>query len=188
MFTGIVEYVGTVRSVARQGALVQFAIACGPVAAGVRLGESIGINGTDLTITAIEGTPLHFDMVQETAGLTNLGALRRGSRVTLERALAASGRYDGHIVQGRIDGTGVIRELRRQQQDVRMFVSCGPEMIPWTLAPTTLGERRVGNVVNLEVDLIGKYVYKYRHQMFSGRPDPARPGSLSIEKLRALGF
>ena len=98
MFTGIVENVGTVRSVARQGALVQFAIACGPVAAGVRLGDSIAVNGTDLTITAIEGTTLNFDMVQETTGVTNLGALRHGSRVNLERALSAGGRYDGHSV------------------------------------------------------------------------------------------
>ena len=219
MFTGIVEYVGTVRSVGRKGTLVQFAIACGPVAEGVRLGDSIAINGTDLTITTIDGTTLHFDMVQETAGLTNLGALRSGSRVNLERALAASGRYDGHMVQGHIDGTGVIRELRRQQEDVRMFVTCGPELargmiakgsvtidgvsltlvdadtdfcsvalIPWTLAHTTLGERRVGDRVNLEIDLIGKYIYKYLHQIFGGPPASEPDRGLTAEKLRALGF
>ena len=219
MFTGIVEYVGTVRSVLRKGALVQFAIACGPVAEGVRLGDSIAINGTDLTITAIDGATLHFDIVQETAGITHLGALHSGSRVNLERALAASGRYDGHIVQGHIDGTGTIRELRRQQQDVRMFVACGPELargmvpkgsvtidgvsltlvdagtdgfsvalIPWTLAHTTLGERRVGEVVNLEIDLIGKYVYKYMQQMFDGSPITAPDGGLTVDKLRTLGF
>jgi riboflavin synthase len=219
MFTGIVEYVGTVRSVGRKGPLVQFAIACGPVAEGVRLGDSIAINGTDLTVTAIEGTTLHFDMVPETARRTNLGALRSGSRVNLERALSASGRYDGHIVQGHIDGTGVIKELRRQQEDVRLFVSCAPELthgmvpkgsitvdgvsltlvdvgtdmfsvalIPWTLAHTTLGERRVGDVVNLESDLIGKYVYKYLHQIFGEQCSPARRQGLTLERLRELGF
>jgi riboflavin synthase len=219
MFTGIVEYVGTVRSVVRKGALVQFAIACGPLVAGVRLGDSIAINGTDLTVTVIEGTTLHFDMVQETARRTNLGALRSGSQVNLERALSASGRYDGHIVQGHIDGTGTINELRRQQEDVRLFVSCAPELargmvpkgsvtidgvsvtlvdvgadlfsvalIPWTLAHTTLGERRVGDVVNLEIDLIGKYVYKYFQQMFGDRSAPPHPPGLTIEQLRAWGF
>jgi riboflavin synthase len=219
MFTGIVEHVGTVRSVIRKGALVQFAIACGPIVAGVRLGDSIAINGTDLTVTAIEGTTLHFDMVQETAQRTNLGALRSGSQVNLERALSASGRYDGHIVQGHIDGTGTITELRRQQEDVRLFVSCAPELargmvpkgsvtidgvsvtlvdvgadffsvalIPWTLAHTTLGERRVGDVVNLEIDLIGKYVYKYLQQMFGGHSAATRPPGLTIEQLRAWGF
>jgi riboflavin synthase len=219
MFTGIVEYVGTVRSVVRKGTVVQFAIACGPIVTGIRLGDSIAINGTDLTVTVIEGTTLHFDMVQETAQRTNLGALRSGSRVNLERALSASGRYDGHIVQGHIDGTGTIRELRRQQEDVRLFVSCAPELargmvpkgsvtidgvsltlvdagtdlfsvalIPWTLAHTTLGERRVGDVVNLEIDLIGKYVYKYLHQMFGDQPTPTRTSGLTIEQLRAWGF
>ena len=219
MFTGIVEYVGTVRSVVRKGTLVQFAIACGPIVAGVRLGDSIAINGTDLTVTVIDGTTLHFDMVQETARRTNLGALRSGSQVNLERALSASGRYDGHIVQGHIDGTGTINELRRQQEDVRLFVSCAPELargmvpkgsvtidgvsvtlvdvgadffsvalIPWTLAHTTLGERRVGDVVNLEIDLIGKYVYKYLQQMFGDHSTPSRPPGLTIEQLRAWGF
>ena len=219
MFTGIVEYVGTVHAVVRKGAVVQFAIACGPIVAGVRLGDSIAINGTDLTVTVIEGATLHFDMVQETAQRTNLGALRSGSRVNLERALSASGRYDGHIVQGHIDGTGAIRELRRQQEDVRLFVSCAAELargmvpkgsitvdgvsltlvdvgpdffsvalIPWTLAHTTLGERRVGDVVNLEIDLIGKYIYKYLHQMFGGQPAPTHPSGLTVEQLRAWGF
>jgi riboflavin synthase len=198
---------------------VQFAIACGPLAEGVRLGDSIAINGTDLTVTVIEGTTLHFDMVPETAQRTTLGALRSGSRVNLERALSASGRYDGHIVQGHIDGTGVIKELRRQQEDVRLFVACAPELahgmvpkgsitvdgvsltlvdvgadvfsvalIPWTLAHTTLGERRVGDVVNLEIDLIGKYVYKYLHQIFQEQRPLAPSHGLTIERLRALGF
>jgi riboflavin synthase len=219
MFTGIVEYVGIVRSVVPKGALVQFAIACGPIVAGVRLGDSIAINGTDLTVTVIDGTTLHFDMVQETAQRTNLGALRSGSKVNLERALSASGRYDGHIVQGHIDGTGTIKELRRLQEDVRLYVSCAPDLargmvpkgsvtidgvsltlvdvgadffsvalIPWTLAHTTLGERRVGDVVNLEIDLIGKYVYKYLHQMFGDQSTPTRAPGLTVEQLRAWGF
>src|SRR5262252_1352711 len=219
MFTGIVEHVGTVVSASSRGKVVQFAIDCGPIVEGVHLGDSIAINGTDLTVTAINGTTLRFEMVPETASITNLGLLRPGSRVNLERALRADGRYDGHIVRGVIDGTGSIREWRRQQEDVRLFVACAPELangmvpkgpiaidgvsltlvdvgsdffsvalIPYTLSHTTLGERRVGERVNLEVDVIGKYVRKYLQQIFGALPPAAAEAGLSIERLRELGF
>lgn len=219
MFTGIVEHVGTVVSVRPRGTVVQFALDCGPVVEGVRLGDSIAINGTDLTVTEMAGTTLRFEMVQETARLTNLGLLRAGSRVNLERAMRADGRYDGHIMQGHVDGTGSIKEWRRQQEDVRLFVSCRPELasgmvpkgsitvdgvsltlvdvgadffsvalIPYTLSHTTLGERRVGERVNLEIDLIGKYVRKYLQQIFGAQPATASEAGLSVERLRELGF
>jgi riboflavin synthase len=209
-------------SAVNRGKLVQFAIECGHLVEGVRLGDSIAINGTDLTVTAVEGTTMYFDMVRETAGITNLGTLRSGSHVNLERALRAEGRYDGHIVQGHIDGTGTLKTLQRQQEDVRLVVSCAAALangmvpkgsitidgvsltlvevgadffsvalIPWTLAHTTLGERRGGDTVNLEIDLIGKYVRKYLQQMFGDqRPHGASaPGSgLTMERLRALGY
>src|SRR5919197_3203725 len=198
MFTGIVEHVGTVVAVTPRGKVVQLAIDCGPIVAGVHLGDSIAINGTDLTVTTMAGATLRFEMVQETASITNLGQLRPGSRVNLERALRADGRYDGHIVQGHVEDTGTIQEWRRQQEDVRLFVACAPELasgmvpkgsitvdgvsltlvdvgadffsvalIPYTLSHTTLGERRVGERVNLEIDLIGKYVRKYIQQLFA---------------------
>ena len=219
MFTGIVEHVGTVVSVSPRGKVVQFAIDCGPIVEGVRLGDSIAINGTDLTVTAIAGTTLRFEMVQETASITNLGRLRVGSRVNLERAMPASGRYDGHIMQGHVDGTGTVREWRRQQEDVRLFVACVPELvsgmvpkgsitvdgvsltlvdvgpdffsvalIPYTLSHTTLGERRVGDPVNLEIDLIGKYVRKYLQQILGASQPSAAGAGLTVERLRELGF
>src|SRR5499426_1453451 len=123
MFTGIVEHVGTVVAVTPRGKVVQLTIDCGPIVEGVRLGDSIAINGTDLTVTTMAGTSLRFEMVQETASITNLGQLRPGSRVNLERALRADGRYDGHIVQGHVDETGQVRELRREANDTRLFVS-----------------------------------------------------------------
>ena len=219
MFTGIVEHVGAVVAVAPRGKVVQLTIDCGPIVAGARLGDSIAINGTDLTVTTMAGASLRFEMVQETASITNLGRLRPGSRVNLERALRADGRYDGHIVQGHVDGTGAIQEWRRQQEDVRLFVSCAPELasgmvpkgsitidgvsltlvevgadffsvalIPYTLSHTTLGDRRVGDRVNLEIDLLGKYVRKYLHQIF-GAPAAAPTGTgLSVARLRELGF
>jgi len=219
MFTGIVEYVGTVVAVSPRGKVVQIAIDCGPIVEGVRLGDSISINGTDLTVTTMAGTTLRFEMVQETASITNLGLLRPGSRVNLERAMRAEGRYDGHVVQGHVDGTGTIHEWRRQQEDVRLFVSCGSELlsgmvpkgsitvdgvsltlvdvgtdffsvalIPYTLSHTTLGERRVGDRVNLEVDLLGKYVRKYLQQIFGDPSDAPAGTGLSVARLRELGF
>ena len=219
MFTGIVEHVGTVVAVTPRGKVVQLTIDCGPIVAGARLGDSIAINGTDLTVTTMAGASLRFEMVQETASITNLGQLRPGSRVNLERALRADGRYDGHIVQGHVDGTAAIQEWRRQQEDVRLFISCAPELaagmvpkgsitvdgvsltlvdvgsdffsvalIPYTLSHTTLGERRVGDLVNVEIDLLGKYVRKYLHQIF-GAPAAAPTGTgLSVARLRELGF
>ena len=219
MFTGIIEHVGTVVAVSPRGKVVQFAIDCGPMVEGVRLGDSIAINGTDLTVTTMAGATLRFEMVQETASITNLGLLRPGSRVNLERAMRADGRYDGHIVQGHVDETGTIHEWRRQQEDVRLFVSCAPELasgmvpkgsitidgvsltlvdvgadffsvalIPYTLSHTTLGERRVGDLVNLEIDLLGKYVRKYLQQIF-GAPSVSPAGTgLSVARLRELGF
>jgi len=219
MFTGIVEHVGTVVAVTPRGKVVQLTIDCGPIVAGARLGDSIAINGTDLTVTTRAGASLRFEMVQETASITNLGQLRPGSRVNLERALRADGRYDGHIVQGHVDGTAAIQEWRRQQEDVRLFISCAPElaagMVPkgsitvdgvslslvavgpdlfsvalilsW-VSPTIRGERRVGDLVNVEIDLLGKYVRKYLHQIF-GAPSAAPTGTgLSVARLRELGF
>ena len=219
MFTGIVEHVGSVVAVTPRGKVVQLTIDCGPIVEGVRLGDSIAINGTDLTVTTMAGASLRFEMVQETASITNLGQLRPGSRVNLERALRADGRYDGHIVQGHVDGTGTIREWRRQQEDVRLFVACAPELasgmvpkgsitvdgvsltlvdvgsdffsvalIPYTLSHTTLGERRVGDLVNLEIDLLGKYVRKYLHQIFGASAASPTGTGLNVARLRELGF
>jgi len=219
MFTGIVEHVGTVVAVTPRGKVVQLTIDCGPIVAGARLGDSIAINGTDLTVTTMAGASLRFEMVQETASITNLGQLRPGSRVNLERALRADGRYDGHIVQGHVDGTAAIQEWRRQQEDVRLFISCAPELatgmvpkgsitvdgvsltlvdvgsdfcsvalIPYTLSHTTLGERRVGDLVNVEIDLLGKYVRKYLHQLFGASAASPTGAGLSVARLRELGF
>src|SRR5438105_13301260 len=124
MFTGIVEHVGSVATVTPRGKVVQLTLDCGPIVEGVHLGDSIAINGTDLTVTTMAGSTLRFEMVQETASLTNLGQLRPGSRVNLERALRADGRYDGHIVQGHVDGTGTLQVWRRPPAGIRIVAAC----------------------------------------------------------------
>jgi riboflavin synthase len=209
VFTGIVETVGSVRAVHRRGEKAELVIEAPAVVAGTRVGDSIAVNGTCLTVTEVEGPALHFEAVQETLGRSSLGALREGSAVNLERALRADGRLDGHIVQGHVDGIGRVRELRREGDDVRLFLACEPAfaellvekgsvtidgvsltvvgvdppgfdpasfdvaLIPHTLAVTTLGRLVVGDVVNLEADVLGKYVKRYLERML---PDAARGG------------
>jgi riboflavin synthase len=192
MFTGIVEAVGSVRALRAHGAKTELVIEAPAVAEGTRVGDSVAVNGTCLTVTAVAGAALHFEAVQETLDRSALGALREGGAVNLERALRADARLDGHIVQGHVDGTGIVRELRRAGDDVRLFVACDPEfaellvekgsvaidgvsltvvgvaadgfdvaLIPHTLAVTTLGRLAPGARVNLEADVLGKYVKRY---------------------------
>ena len=189
MFTGIVEGRGTVVGVADREGARTLRIDLGPLAAGVKLGASIAVSGVCLTVTALEGAVGSFDAITETLDLTTLGALAEGSTVNLERPMATGSRFDGHIVQGHVDGTG--RIARRDDQpgqtvftietdramtegmvmkgsitvdgisltisalDAKGFSFCA---IPHTLEVTTLGAAREGDRVNLELDVVGKWV------------------------------
>jgi len=192
VFTGIVETVGIVTGIEGRGDLTRLTIEAAPIVEGVDIGDSIAVNGGCLTVTAIEGSELRFDAIQETLDRTSIGALAIGSRVNLERAMRASDRLDGHIVQGHVDGVGRVRDLSRDGEDVRLAVECGPEiadflvekgsvaidgvsltvvgvwetgfdvaLIPHTLEVTTLSDRVAGDLVNLEADVLGKYVKRY---------------------------
>jgi len=192
MFTGIVEVVGSLRALRRHGAKAELVVEAPAVVPGTRVGDSIAVSGVCLTVTAVEGVCLHFEAVAETLERSSLGALREGAPVNLERALRADARLDGHIVQGHVDGTGRVRELRRAGDDVRLFVDCEPAfaellvekgsvaidgvsltvvgvgpagfdvaLIPHTLAVTTLGRLTPGAPLNLEGDVLGKYVKRY---------------------------
>src|SRR5271156_4764791 len=106
MFTGLVEGTGRARSLASADGVTRLVLEAGIVAEGTRLGDSIGINGCCLTVASIDGSPVGFDLLEETQARTNLRALTPGAVVNLERALAANGRYGGHFVTGHIDATG----------------------------------------------------------------------------------
>jgi len=194
VFTGIVEAVGTIAALEPRGSQVGVVVEARAVVEGVRIGDSIAVNGACLTVTKIDAAAgrLEFDAVRETLERTSLGDQRVGARVNLERAMRADGRLDGHIVQGHVDGTGRVADLARDGDDVRVAVECGPEiarylvpkgsvaidgvsltvvgvsdagfdvaLIPHTLAATNLGDRRLGDRVNLEADVLGKYVVRY---------------------------
>ena len=187
VFTGIVEELGEVVALEESGVAAARLTVRGPlVTADAAAGDSIAINGVCLTVTqACDGT-FSADVMGETLGRSSLGSLGPGSAVNLERPLRPDGRLGGHIVQGHVDGTGAI--LRREPWEVvRISVppalaryaiekgsiavdgvslticALGPDwfevsLIPETLARTTLGRKRPGEAVNLEVDMIAKYV------------------------------
>lgn len=202
MFTGIIESLGEVTRIEKRGDLTRLTIAAETIAGEVAIGDSVAVNGTCLTVTAAAGGHVHFDAVAETLAKTSLGDLVVGSRVNLERAMRAGGRFDGHIVQGHVDGVGRVRELSRDGDDVRLYVECDREisqflvakgsvavdgvsltvvgagdegfdvaLIPLTLEHTTLGDRGPGDRVNLEADVLGKYVKQYLDRVGPARDD-----------------
>jgi len=206
MFTGIVEEIGTVKSL-QAGRLT---ILADSVLKGTKLGDSINVNGACLTVTAMSGNTFSIDVMPETLRRTNLGALRPGERVNLERALAADGRFGGHFVQGHVDGTGRVGSVVPEDEAFLMKVAAPSDIIcyvvekgfiavdgvsltvtncdavsftvslvAYTLQHTTLKHKKPGDVVNLEVDIIAKYVEKLKCG--------SRPG-VSLEFLGKHGF
>ena len=215
MFTGIVEELGTIRSIRRGAASAVLSIGAEAVLSDLRIGDSVAVNGVCLTATGVDGSGFTADVMHETLQRSSLGALGPGSRVNLERAMAADGRFGGHIVSGHIDGTGTIAERRRDDNAVWYTVSAPPALlryivekgsiaidgisltvasveadrfsvsvIPHTAAVTALGAKGPGDTVNLETDLIGKYVEK----LLASREDTPRTGGISLEFLAEHGF
>jgi riboflavin synthase len=114
MFTGIIETVGKVTAVSPKAGGITLMAQFGPIAKGVKTGDSIAINGVCLTITELAETSARFDVSPETLNRTTLSRIRAGQQVNLERAIAAGARFGGHIVQGHIDGVGKIISIQKQ--------------------------------------------------------------------------
>ena len=123
MFTGIIEEVGTVRRVLSGGTAGEISIRAASVLEGTHIGDSIAVNGVCLTVTGMTGDGFTADVMPETLRRTNLGRLNSDSRVNLERAMAAGGRFGGHIVSGHIDGVGTIRSMRREENAVWVTIA-----------------------------------------------------------------
>lgn len=128
MFTGIVEHVGRLESVERLADLNRIRIDLGPIAEGVKLGDSVAVSGCCLTVTEIDGAVFSFEAIPETLEVTRLGGFEAGDVVNLERAMGAGGRFDGHIVQGHVDGKGVVREFRREGNEVELHIQCEADL------------------------------------------------------------
>lgn len=215
MFTGIIEEIGTIQGIQHGSQSAVLSIQCKKVLEGTQVGDSIAVNGVCLTVTEMGKDGYHADVMAETLRRSSLGALRSGSRVNLERAMAADGRFGGHIVAGHIDGTGKIEEIRRDETAVWYRVSAEPEVlryivekgsitidgisltvaavskndfqvsiIPHTQANTILADRVVGDIVNLETDIIGKYVEK----LLTGSKPEDKKSKITMEFLMENGF
>jgi riboflavin synthase len=129
MFTGIVEELGSVTALESRAGGWHLRVQ-GPLAAqGTRLGDSVAVNGVCLTVTELEREQLTFGLAPETLQRTNLGALKPGDGVNLERSLAADGRLGGHFVQGHVDGTGVLAERHPDGDSLRIAVSAAPALL-----------------------------------------------------------
>lgn len=212
MFGGIVEEVGMVRRLERRGPSATLEVIAQRVLQGMQVGDSIAVNGACLTVTALGPRAFTVDLTPETLRRTNLGNLRQGSPVNLERSLAVGGRIGGHFVQGHVDGVGrvlsltpegdaIIARFSTPPQVMRYVVpkgfiavdgvsltvvECGLDwftisFIPYTLANTIAGRYQVGDAVNLEADILGKYV----ERILASRQ---AQGGLSREFLAQHGF
>ena len=211
MFTGIIEEIGTVRRIEHGAKGARLTIQANTVLEDTRIGDSIATNGVCLTVVSMTGDSFSADVMAESLRRSSLGTLQGGSPVNLERAMAANGRFGGHIVSGHIDGTGTIASQKREDNAVwvkiktpapllRYIVEKGSiaidgvsltvaamtdtdfsvSIIPHTGAQTILLGKKPGDPVNLECDVIGKYVEKLTA--------PHKTGGISTNFLAENGF
>jgi len=206
MFTGIVEEVGSIVSVSTSG----LKVAAAKALAGLQLGGSVAVNGACLTAIAFDSKTFSVNVMPETLQKTNLGLLKPGDKVNLERPLGLGGELGGHLVQGHVDGTAKVSAIAPEGAALRIKFTAPPELmrfivtkgfvcldgvsltvtekeaqsfgvsiVDFTRKNTTLAERKVGDIVNFEADIIGKYVAEFL------KP---QENSITAEFLRDNGF
>ena len=189
MFTGIIEETGSVEAIQSGSKSIRLTVSGPLTSQDTHLGDSISINGCCLTVVSIQGSKLDFEAVPETMNRTNLGSLRLGSQVNLERAVRLDQRLGGHIVQGHVDAVGTIMSIVAVENAHVVTISAGSEIlkyivekgsitvdgisltvaslgtdrftvwiIPHTWSATSLSGRKVGESLNLEVDILAKYI------------------------------
>ncbi len=209
MFTGIIEEKGSVEHVVSGSKSFTLKIKAEKIFDDLKLGDSVAVNGVCLTATTVSKPYFTADVMAETVRRTNLGSLVKGSKVNLERAMSANGRFGGHIVSGHIDGRGTVLSTVREENavwvkiaadaDIMQYIiekgsvtldgisltvakaehdSFSVSVIPHTASETTLTGKRSGDKLNIECDIIGKYVEKLMH----------KSDGITEEFLRENGF
>lgn len=199
MFTGIIEALCKVKSTkeikketTKYPAEIALSIDLGKLSKGLKNGQSVAVNGVCLTIIKLHGTIAEFSLIGETIRKTSLGSTKKGDRVNIERSMKASGRFDGHFVQGHVDCTGIIHDKIIYPNETKLFIKISEtqnqssryilqkgsitidgisltivdieknllsvSLIPHTLEKTTLGRKSIGDIVNIEFDIVGKYI------------------------------
>ncbi len=213
MFTGIIEDLGSIKSIRKGAKDFIIEVETPKLAPELAVGDSVSVNGICLTVTTKSGTGFTVDVMPETITKTALNDLKKGDKVNLERAMALSSRLGGHMVAGHVDGVGVIKSKKEDSNALLIKISApnsitrylidrgsiaidgisltvmgygddfvAVSIIPHTAKVTTLGFKRPGDKVNLEADLIGKYVEK-----FVGK-EKGKDSGLTMDKLREHGF
>jgi len=213
MFTGIIEETGEIKRLDITGKSGRIELKAKTVLEGTKIGDSIAVNGICLTVTSISSDSFTADVMAETVRRSSLKGASAGDSVNLERAMAADGRFGGHIVSGHIDGTGEIKNIKREENAVWIKIKTSPRIlslivekgsicidgisltvaevsdsdfsvsvIPHTLEVTVLKDRKPGDTVNLENDIIGKYVQK----LMGVGDRQERSGGITSEMLELL--
>ena len=216
MFTGIVEEMGTVVGISKGAKSSRLTLQGELIFSDMHIGDSIAVNGVCLTVTEFTTNTFTVDVMAETLRRSSLGALSKGSKVNMERAMAANGRFGGHIVSGHIDGTGTIESfvqednavwatIKTSGQILRYIIEKGSitidgisltvayvdtkgfkvSLIPHTASNTTLLQKKAGDIVNLENDVVGKYIDKLMHT--EEKQEQNKEG-ISLEFLANNGF
>ena len=192
MFTGIIEEVGEIKTIKRSQKFAVLSIEGDTIFSDLKVGHSVAVNGICLTVVSLSNNTFTADIMSETLDRSSLGSLKSGSKVNLERAMDASGRFGGHIVSGHIDGIGFITSIKEDANAIWYTISCSDKLlcyivekgsitidgisltvakvtnsnftvsiIPHTAKSTILSERSVTDKVNLENDVIAKYIEKF---------------------------
>jgi riboflavin synthase len=217
MFTGIIEEIGTIANIQRGGESFVLTIDAKKVLTDVHLGDSIAVNGVCLTVTSFTANRFTVDVMPETVKASSLKTVKRGSKVNLERAMAAGGRFGGHFVAGHVDGVGTIKGKKQIENAVYYEIQVDSELlkyvimkgsvavdgtsltvfgisedsltlslIPLTLKDTVLGFKDTGDIVNIECDMIGKYVGHFLNNQFTAAPK--RGNNITAQFLEDNGF
>ncbi|OIU71366.1 riboflavin synthase [Rossellomorea aquimaris] len=214
MFTGIIEEIGKIDQIKKAAASMVLSISARKILKDVHIGDSISINGVCLTVTSFTDSRFQVDVMPETFEATTLRDLTAGSRVNLERAMAAGGRFGGHFVNGHVDGIGTIKRLEQVENAVYVEISVPKELspyfimkgsvaidgtsltvfglsddsitvslIPQTRGDTILGQKKTGDKVNVECDVMAKYFQRFYEQ--AQRKESSK---ISYEFLSNHGF
>jgi riboflavin synthase len=219
MFTGIIEGLGTITAIRPAGEGRRLAVTADFTLSGAKIGDSIAVSGACLTVVSLSGSRFEVDVSPETIEKTTLKHAKSGDRVNIERALCLSGRLDGHLVSGHIDGTGEIRHIHKKSNAIligfsvpeglsRFMIPKGSvavdgisltinacdktgfevSVIPHTAEITTIGLKKTGDPVNIETDMIGKYVEKFLSHRQPGYSEKDNKKPLDMEFLLKTGF
>ena len=192
MFTGIIVGLGTILKINRNTknrSAITMTVDLGKYSKGLKIGQSVAINGTCLSVTKIARNNCNFEMIEETTRKTNLGNLKPGDKVNIERSLKVGQRLEGHFVLGHIDTVGDITKIEKRQKEIKIWIKLPKNLakyvvkkgsiaidgisltlvdvsknkisvciIPQTMKVTNFNSKKVGDKVNIETDILGKYV------------------------------